>query len=452
MKRNAQGDVYAVEADLHLMKHRRSEDALPRSPLDFAHPLEVRGPGMEGAAIVEELAPAVALVLLKTLRLVNAWSRGPDIVGDLVRRKQMSSWEEQALLSSIDEQLRAPVAVIASAMKKPARADAKQVAECCFAITDWALEQGAEGTALHFAEAAALAWPENARYAWVAGRLLRNASRFSEAEIWLKRAARVATWRDDREAQDLALNSLGNLYAQIGRFTDAQRCLDRAFTAARRHKLRDRESAVTHDLLMLHAFTGRWHRAEEMALRSFDLHPPNHPNLLKLAHDTAQLWIETGRADLSLTILYTLLPRFHGPEERLRALASTIYAAGFTNERTTYDAAQPEAMQIIADMGDSPGALSGALLDIGIGAACMGDWDRAAEILNFTFASARDAGIEGVATKAEAALDNVARRTRIQVPRRISRTRSSQHIADSLLASLRIAVPIGRTSSDGSRV
>jgi tetratricopeptide (TPR) repeat protein len=434
------------------MKRRRSDDALPRSPLDFAHPLEVRAPGTEGAAILEEVAPAVALVLLKALRLVNAWSRGPDAVGDLVRCKQMSSWEEDVLLAGIDEQLRAPVAMIASALKKPGRADANAVARCCFAITEWALGQGAEGTALHFAEAAALAWPENARYAWVTGRMLRNASRFSEAESWLKRAARVAVWRDDWEAQDLALNSLGNLYVQTGRFADAQRCLDHAFNAALRNKLRDRESAVTHDLLMLHAFTGQWQRAEEMALRSFDLHPPDHPNILKLAHDTAQLWIETGRADLSLTILYTLLPRFQAPEERLRVLASTIYAAGFADDRSVYDAAQPEARRIIGEMGDSAGTLSWALLDIGIGAACMGDWEYATEILTFTLASTQDAGIQGADAKAEAALNSVSRRTRIQAPRRIGRTRSSQHVADSLLAALRIAVPIHRAEDDGSVV
>jgi tetratricopeptide (TPR) repeat protein len=434
------------------MKHRRSDDELPRSPLDFAHPLEVRGPGMEGAAILEEVAPAVALVLLKTLRLVNAWSRGPDAVGDLVRCKQMSTWEEDVLLCGVDEQLRPPVAVIASALKKPGRADANALARCCFAITEWALEQGAESTALHFAEAAALAWPENARYAWVTGRMLRNAGRFSDAESWLKRAARVAVWRDDWEAQDLALNSLGNLYVQIGRFGDAQRCLDHAFNAALKYKLRDRESAVTHDLLMLHAFTGQWQRAEEMALRSFDLHPPDHPNVLKLAHDTAQLWIETGRAELSLTILYTLLPCFQAPEERLRVLASTIYAAGFVDDRTAYDAALPEARQIMTDLGDSPGTLSWVLLDIGIGAACMGDWEYAAETLTFTLASTQDAGIEGADAKAEAALDSVFRRTRIQAPRRIGRTRASQHIADSLLAAVRSAVPTGPAANAGSIV
>ena len=67
----------ARRADLQsTMKHRRCDDALPHSPLDFAHPLEVRGPGMEGAAILEELAPAVALILLKTLRMAQ-WGTRP---------------------------------------------------------------------------------------------------------------------------------------------------------------------------------------------------------------------------------------------------------------------------------------------------------------------------------------------------------------------------------------
>lgn len=396
---------------------------------------------MEGAAILDELAPAVALILLKTLRLVNAWSRGHERAGDFLGCKQMERWEEDVLLSGVDEQLWAPVAVIASAMRTPARADSRQIATCCFAITGWVLERGAEGTALHFAEAAALAWPENARYAWVTGRMLRNAARYSEAESWLRRAARVATWRDDHEAQDLALNSLGNLYAQTGRFADAQRCLDRAFGAAHRYRLRDRERAVTHDLFMLNVLRERWPRAEELAARSFDLYAPDHPNLTMLAHDAAQLWLKMGRADLSLTILDTLLPRFEVPEARLRVLASTMYAAGCAEERTAYDTARSEASSILARLGDSPGALVWAMLDIGIGAATMGDWDHAAEALNFTIAYAPRIGIQGVEPKAEAALECVSRRRRLQAPRRIGLARSSRHLPDKLLRSLRTAFP-----------
>ena len=139
---------------------------------------------------------------------------------------------------------------------------ASEISKCCLAIVDWASGVGARETALLFAEAGALAWPENARMAWVSGRMFRTHGRHRLAEYWLRRASRVAVWRDDLETQDLALNSLGNLCSQQGSFVDALSFLSRALRVARKHKIKGREGAVTHDLFAVAVVTGDHAKAE----------------------------------------------------------------------------------------------------------------------------------------------------------------------------------------------
>src|SRR4051812_42077769 len=54
---------------------RQSSAPLPRLPLHFAYPLNVPGPGAEGAVVLVELEGAAAAHLLRALRLVLASCR-----------------------------------------------------------------------------------------------------------------------------------------------------------------------------------------------------------------------------------------------------------------------------------------------------------------------------------------------------------------------------------------
>ncbi|HEX8696021.1 MAG TPA: tetratricopeptide repeat protein [Longimicrobium sp.] len=435
------------------MKPRRSSEApLPRSPLDFVYPLTIRAPGAEGGAILAEVRDRYALAVLRALRLVLAWSRGPDLAAPLFRREPLDEWEAELHAARIRKPLRMPLIALAAELRRPERADPGVLAQACFAISEWALGTGAESTALLFAEAAALVSPTDARRAWIVGRMLRNAGRLREGELWLRRAARVAVWCADWETQDLALNSLGNLYLQQGSLKEALRYLVRALKLARRFSMKEREAAVSHDLFPVYVLTGDHSRAEKTAIRTFDLYGPHHPNLPKLAHDVVQLWLRQGRFPLALPVLRALLPCLRLPHERLRVLAATVRAAGACRDSLAYEEAWAEAWDLVQH--PSPevrSVLPAVLVDLGFGAGSLSNWERAAEALRLALQTANERGAYEDAAQAELGLEMVQRYERIETPLR-ALTGPAADLSDAFVRSLESAMsPDQKTRSGGPR-
>jgi hypothetical protein len=202
----------------------RSKAELPPSPLDFASPLAVPDATVLGAAIRHEVPDSFALHAFQALRLVFAWAAGPTVSGAVFDATDLHAWEADVLgVSAVDEALWAPVAVIAGELVRPADVDVERLAHACLAVTDWALGADAHGTALLFAEAEAVVWPSNARIAWITGKLYRARLQLARAEMWLRRARRIAVWTGDSELQAQAMNSLGNLKVQKGDFAGGAR-------------------------------------------------------------------------------------------------------------------------------------------------------------------------------------------------------------------------------------
>ena len=398
------------------MKRRRSDAPLPHSPLEFAFPLEVSGAGAEGAAILAEAGDPHAIHLVRALRLAHAWSRASRSGGLLLDHAGLAAWEAELAPDRVDEAFWAPLVTLAAEVSQPGPGTGERIAGSCLVLSEWALGKEYESTSLLFAEAAALAWPTNARCAWIAGRMLRNRGHMRRAEAWLRRAQRVAVWTGDSEVQDLALNSLGNLYAQQGAFVQALEYLGRALNVARRLK-RERRGAVTHDLFAVLMLTGQHSRAEEMALAAFELYGPDHPNLPKLAHDVVGLWLRQGRYPIALPVLHALKPFLKLPQERLRVLASIIRAAAVVDDRTTYESAWIEAWSIIREPTPAVRAvIPSALVDLGMGATTLGEWDDAEVVLRLARETALERNARDDAASAEQGLEIVRNRTRIDHP------------------------------------
>ena len=446
---NASGRIVALPpAPGPMTRGRRKErPALPPAPLTFAYPLRVPGSAVAGAQVLAELPGEHAGHVFMALRAVLAWAHGADAAGELFRGRRAEPWldalvrDAHALVLRDPEPERMPLlpslAVLLADMTVPERADPEEVSRHCLNLSEWALTQDATGTVLAFAEAAALASPWSGRLAWVAGKLYRSYGRMREAEYWLERANRIAVWTKDWEAQARSLNSLGNLCYTQGRFSEAKQRLHQALRVTRRTKLPDLRGEVLHDLCVVGFMTGEFRRGQNYAEAAFHLYAPEHPRLSALAYDVAYMWMTQGHFSRAIPVLEVLLNCFHEPERRFQVFAALARASGACKRRELFERIWTEAWTS-ADFSRARSTLAAALVDLGLGALCLADWEHAAEALGRAVEVAKLQDEVDVLVRAEQALDQV--RTRRLPEFRRSPAVSAQEAAADTLADSMIAV------------
>jgi tetratricopeptide (TPR) repeat protein len=310
----------------------------------------------------------------------------------------------------VDEALWAPIAVIAGELAQPPDVNPEVLTSACLAVTDWALGCDADGTALLFAEAAAVVWPNNARLAWLCGKMYRERQQFGRAEMWLRRARRVAVWTGDWELQAQAVNSLGNLKVRLGDLAGGRELLLSAARLAKRKRLRERLAMAHHDLFVVATYAGQFSEAESHAQQAFAAYDPDHPNLLRLAFDVAHWWTQQGQFSRALQVLKVLRGRFADPECQLQVLASTARAAGALNNSSSFHDAWAQAWKLI-DSGVADRLRAAAALELGLGALNLDLREHAEHALNIARDAARELREGDTLARAESALDHLARHT-----------------------------------------
>ncbi|WP_420129363.1 tetratricopeptide repeat protein [Longimicrobium sp.] len=378
---------------------------------DFTSPLTVPGGEVAGTEIVRELPPEVALTVWQVLRTVLLWAAEiPAQRGDLFERSAMEQWERELLEGTFDPEVRYPLAVMVGELAALEDASPEAMAHACLCAAEWGLAHKATRTALAFTEAAALCLPDHPRYAWMAGRMLRKHGYRREAEQWIKRSIRVAGSKGDWETQTLGLNSLGNVFYEAGKYPESVRTLEDALRASRKHRLRAREGEILHDLFAVTVWGGDISRAEGFAQAAFEIYRDGHHRLPALAHDVAVLWIRRGQFARAFSVLKDLPAFFEFPEERIRVLASLARSAGACGDRVIFlhacHNAELLAMDDYISLRSAP-----ALVEIGLGAWDLGEWETAERILESALRFATIAGESDARLQAESALIAVRDRT-----------------------------------------
>ncbi|MCA1791644.1 MAG: tetratricopeptide repeat protein [Thioalkalivibrio sp.] len=403
----------------------------PRSA-DFTTPLTIPGGDAAGADLVRELPAEVALAAWQTLRSVLMWAgEEPVMRGELFEPCAMGEWERELLEAGWDPDLRCALAVLVGELAAPAEASAETLARTCLCVTEWALEHGHVATALAFAEAAALAWPQHPRFSWMAGRLLKRYGHLTEAEEWLRRAAKAASSARDWEAQALALSSLGNVLHDLGRNPQSLRMLKDALRIARRHRLRAMEGEVLHNLFVVATWSDLGEPADEYAQAAFEIYRDGHPRLPALAHDVACSWILRGFFSRALTVLKTLPSLIELPEERVKTWGSQARAAAACGEHDVFHRAVNEVWSLLEDPHTLPRSAS-ALLEVAMGAKTIEAWDQAERAVTKAVEVASQTGEGDVLDRAQEVLAAIAERNADEAAQRLEDTRHVPYI-DSLL-------------------
>ncbi len=217
------------------------------------HTLTLPPPVLGWAREVEALEAAgteLGVVLWRVLRRVRAWAETVQ--------------EERAGLFEIDKRearerlgqgcVHAPelveaLGVFAQLIRAPERMEARQLADACHEVHAWAEERSLVKVAMLFAEAAAVAEPDDPGRANQAGLMCRRGGFDDRAASWYHRASGLAVRHKARQEIIRAQLGYGNLMKDLGDYDEARKYFERAAQRAISTGRERQAAEAHHDLL-----------------------------------------------------------------------------------------------------------------------------------------------------------------------------------------------------------
>jgi tetratricopeptide (TPR) repeat protein len=342
-------------------------------------------------------------VLWESYRSVSDWAttpRGGRVHAMFGARAAERRAGQLSGAGVVDDAARAALETLRGVVDDPGRARARAVALACRRLSAWAGERGRPATQFYFAAAAGLCVPDDARHAYLAGRLARDLAKWDTAEAWLEFAVAAAKRKRDRETQTVAMLGLGNTFYRQGFYRKARETHLAALALARRHDLREYCGRALHDLFVVSLDLRDTRAAEAYAREAVEAYGAAHPNVPALAHDVAYFWLGQGFSTRALPVLRAVLPHLRNPDQRIRVLASAARAAAGSGEHAVFVQLVGEVRQAGLDP-LARSALAAALFEAAVGASLLRDQGLAGELLDEVVHLARERGEEDVLARAE---------------------------------------------------
>lgn len=343
---------------------------------------------LEGSHILDEHKGELGGVLWTACRDVVLWSSvAPEKREGLFTETAFNKRIDLLKHSGADPELEVHLTALAYVVDRPAAMDPVGVAAVSFAVSQWAAARGALGTAVAFAQAAALAVPDSASAARAVGQLAIRWSRFPRAETWLRRAIGLARRASDWQAYAEAYVDLGGLYRRKNQPERSYIYYRAAARACKRHGLLQLRGSALHGLFLLHMDKGDFEDAGRYARMALRAYGRKHPLTPELLHDVAQLWIGTEEYGRAIPMLQRLLPNRHAPADRAWTLALLAHGAAGTGEHL-YEDAWSTAWALLDGL-QSDAGMTRTLLELARAAGRAKDWHAV------SLASARQAARGG---------------------------------------------------------
>jgi tetratricopeptide (TPR) repeat protein len=298
----------------------------------------------DGAAVLEENAGSIGILLWDVVRDVVLWSSSPrselgELFAPAAERMRMTS----ILTAEIDARLEASLAVLARLVGSPDGANRERAAMACREIAQWADECGALATAYGFAHAAALCCPGDARLSYEAGRFARRRAEYGTAHAWLGRAVLLGRQLSDWDSYAIAYSGLGNTFRQRGDYPRARKFHLRCLRIAREHQLRSIEGGACHDLCSLALGNGDLDTVLTYAKQAYNAYGPSDERLPGLANDVAYEWLEHGFYRQALEVFEAVRPRFKH-DQRIAVISNICRAAAGIRDVARFDAAWDDTL------------------------------------------------------------------------------------------------------------
>ena len=325
-------------------------------------------------ALLTETDPPLSLLLWQRARDVRLWAVAGDGGRGGLFAGQESVESDLEVGEGVADGLSAPLRTLRALVRFPELVTAADLRTACLAVSEWAEGEHMPETALHFAEAAALADPTSAHAAAVAGSACTALAADQRAEVWLTRAIRTARRMRDWEWYIRAHLRMGMLAYELGHLTRARRAFHRAQWAAVWAGYKMYAAKAHHDLLLVECSCGTYEVGERHARLALELHPARFPRLPYLAHDVAYLLTCHGAYSDALDLLDATLPHLVRPWERAAVLGTVAKAAAGAGYRERHAEAIADLL-LLESTADSYAAA--ALVLAAEGAALLGEAERA---------------------------------------------------------------------------
>lgn len=347
-------------------------------------PAVTREPGetLEGVHVLDEFPAELSLALWTALRDVSLWASTPE-----ERRTALFSpnaearRREHTAQTRLDPALDLALSTLATVVSHSAQASAAVVSLMCLEVSRWAREKGGMGTAVSFAQAAALASPEDPAPALVVGRLAVEWGRPARAETWLRRSIGLARRSRDWESYGGACVVLGDIYLRSERLQPAERFYLYAARVARRQQLRVVRAEAMHGLMRVRMAAGddleAAERFAQLAQRAYGRAHPRAPDLL---HDMTHLMIRRGEWERAVPALRRQLSVFTDAGIRMVCHALLAHASAALGDTRTYEMSWKEAWALKDRPGTAPHTPT-ALVHLGKAASQVRDWLRVQQIV-----------------------------------------------------------------------
>lgn len=347
-------------------------------------PAITREPGemLEGSHVLQEHQGTRALLLWAVVRDVTLWADSPPERRVGLFAPQAEAARREALRAArLEAGLELSLSTLSTVVSHAAQASPAIVSLVCLEVARWAREQGAMGTAVAYAQAAAFAHPEAAPPALAAGQLTVEWGRDRRAETWLRRAIGLARRAGDWESYGTAYVALGEVYERTGRMAAAPRYFLQAARLARRQGYRGLRGEALHGLVRTSLAAGALEAAEQYAQLAQRSYGPAHPRLPELHHDVARMLMARGQHDRAVPLLRRLAGTFSDPARRADCHARLAYASAVLRDARLYERSWMEAWALL----DAPSAASaapGVLRHLGHAAALRHDWLRVQQVVD----------------------------------------------------------------------
>lgn len=373
-----------------------------------------RGPF--GSSILYEVNDEdLAFALWISLRLIWTWSEAPPHrrrkVTQPMRRRTHPGWETEA---AGGPELEAAFRSFRALSDSPGIITANEIAAACLSVYQWAAESGMPETATHFAEAAAHANPDDWTLAQTAGRMCRRVALYSRASQWLIQAYKLATKRGDWDGGIAALLGYGAVQKESGRDQEAEVFFRRAARLAARKGRRAKAAEAFHDLLALASERADMAEVENYARRAMELYPLHHPRLTYLAHDFAFSLLRSGYYTPAVTLLEAFL-RVVPEGDLLPGLSTFAWAAAGCRMHHRFDEAE---RRVIEALTRSSECASASYIHLAQGAHLLGYASRAVVYAEKAILAAQERGEAGLEAESLALLSSLLQGERAGMPPR----------------------------------